>query len=64
MRNWLKYVFQEEPPSSSYMLTRTPDHKVPEVHHLTFCATGTSAEMEALEARIKSVIGGSANGQN
>jgi hypothetical protein len=61
MRNWLKYVFQEEPPSSSYMLTRTPDHKYDGTHHLTFCATGTSEEMAELESRIKSVIGGSTN---
>lgn len=58
MRNWLKYIFEEQEPSSSYMLTRTPDRKHDGVHHLTFCATGTSEEMSALEARIKATIGG------
>jgi hypothetical protein len=58
MRNWLKYVFEEDPPHSSWMLTRTPDRKNDGVHHLTFCATGTVEEMASLEARIKQAMGG------
>lgn len=58
MRNWLKYLLGEEmQPDSSFMMTRTPDHKHDGVCHLTFCATGTSDEMAALEAQIKTVMG-------
>lgn len=59
MRNWLKYVFGESQVESSWMLTRCPDGKAEGVSHLTFAAMGTTSEMAALEAKIKTVIGGS-----